>query len=116
MITYEEIVRALTPMLVAEIINASKPADTDLFSPDLQAPDNGFWIVQYITDTANYPKAKITPAGTITAITAGLNASKNVVINSWYEWLTATKKGDKLNIQISAAATITLRVFFAKSS
>jgi len=112
----ESLRKVFTPRPIAEIINASKPADTDLFSPDLQAPDNGFWIVQYITDTANYPKTKIIPAGTTTAIIGGLNASSNVVINSWYEWWITARRGDKLNIQISAAATITLRVFFIKSS
>jgi len=116
MITYEEIVRALTPILIAEIINALKLADTDLFSPDLQASDNGFWIVQYRTDTANYPKVKITYAGTITSEVSGLNESANVTINSLYEWWITASEGDRLNIQISAAATVTIRVYFVKAS
>ena len=106
----------LSPELQDEVINQSVSADTDIFASDLEAPADGFWIIQITTDTAGYPKVVITPAGSTTPVTSGLNESSDLTANSWYEFWMAAKKGDKLNVQFSVAATVTIRVFFVRSS
>jgi len=104
------------PILKDEVLGTSVLANTDIFSSDLIAPADGFWIVQIITDTAGYPILKIKPSGSASYLSAGLNESSNLTANSWYEfWLTA-RENDSLNIQFSAAATISVRVFFVKGS
>ena len=107
---------ALDPELQDEVIATSISADTDIFDSDLEAPANGFWLFQLTTDTASYPKVKLTPAGSGTSVTSGLNESGNLTANSWYEFWMAAKEGDKINVQFSAAATVTVRVFFVRSS
>ena len=111
-----EVIRTLKPEFVNEVISTAVSATTDIFASDLGAVEDGYWIIRITTDTAGYPIVKETPSGSTSSITSGLNASGDLTVNSWYEfWLTA-KKGDKINLQFSVDATVTIRVFFSRSS
>jgi len=103
------------PQLVDEKIGVSVDADADIFDEDLEAPDDGFWIIKIATDTAGYPKVKETPAGSDTSRTAALNEKANLTTDSEYEFLWTAHKGDAINIQFSASAKVTVRVFFVRS-
>ena len=113
---YNRIVRVFEPKLVGEIISTAISANTDIFASDLEAVEDGYWIIKITTDTAGYPIVKETPSGSTSSVTSGLNESGDLAVNSWYEfWLTG-RKGDKINLQFSADATVTIRVFFSRSS
>ena len=104
------------PQLVAEKIEVSVDADANIFDEDLEAPDNGFWIIQITANAAGYPKAKITPAGSATSRIAALNEGTDLVASALYEFWVAAKEDDAINVRFSVAATVTVRVFFARSS
>jgi len=112
----DALVNAQVPVLQDEVIAKSISANTNIFATDLEALANGFWIIQVTTDTAGYPKVVMTPAGSATSVTAGLNESSDLTVDSWYEFWVAAKEGDKINVQFSTAATVTVRVFFIRSS
>jgi len=102
--------------LIRELEGISVTADADIFGSDLEAPDNGFWIIQITADAAGYPKVKITPAGSATSRIAALNEATNLVADALYEFWVAAKEDDAINLRFSTAATVTVRVFFARSS
>ena len=103
-----------SPELIAEKINVSVSADTDIFDTDLKAPERGFWILRVLTDTAGYPKVKETVEGA--SVIGALNGGSDLSANAWYEfWMTANE-GDLINVQFSVAAKVTVRVFFVRVS
>lgn len=105
-----------SPEPIGSRVNISVTADADIFDADFEAPDNGFWIIQITTDTAGYPKAKMTLSGSATSVTAALNEASDLTANAWYEFWMAAQKGDKINVTFSATATLTVRVFFVRTS
>ena len=104
------------PQLIAEVRGKSVSADTDIFDNDLRAPDDGYWIIRVKTDTAGYPKVKETKEGSAVYEVGALNEASDLTANAWYEfWMTA-HAGDLINVQFSAAAKVTVRVFFVRMS
>jgi hypothetical protein len=95
-------------------INKQVNANTDIFS-DITAEKDGYFVIQCITDTAGYFILKLKPDGTNDTITGGLNESSDLTPSSWYEFWITVKKGDRINIQFSANATVTVRMFMASS-
>jgi len=116
-LSYSRMVEALrevmSPVLKGEVIDSSVQANTNIFDTDLEAPGNGYWVIQCITDTAGYPKVVLTTAKG--SVIGGLNESSNLAVDSWYEFWFAANKGDKINVQFSVSATVTVRVFFIGS-
>ena len=108
--------KVFKPELIDEVIATSVSANTNIFTDDLEAPDKGFWIIKVTTDTAGYPIVVETPAGSTTSVTAGLNESSDLTVDSFYEFWVTARKGDTINVEMSVDCTITLRVFFSKSS
>jgi len=111
-----EDVEAGVPKLRDEKINMSVAANTDIFDEDLTAEYNGFWIIQITADTAGYPLLRLTPAGSAVTVTAALNEASDLTADALYEFWVAAKKDDAINIRFSTSATVTVRVFFARSA
>lgn len=99
-----------------EVIDKPVSANTDLLNDITADRDTDYFVVQIISDTAGYPKVKLKPTGSNATIIGGLNESSVLTANSWYELWFTVKEGDKINLQFSAAATITARVFRAMTS
>jgi len=102
--------------LIRELEGISVTADADIFGSDLEAPDDGFWIIKIAANAAGYPKVKETPAGSATSRVAALNEASDLTANAEYEFWWTAKKGDKINVRFSSNAVVTVRVFFARSS
>ncbi|HEX59397.1 MAG TPA: hypothetical protein ENF26_04535 [Methanomicrobia archaeon] len=107
------LVEGARPIRSVEGVRVS--ANADIFSSDLKAPDNGFWIIQVDADTAGYPLVKRTVNGVALSPKA-LNEASDLTANALYEFWVAAKKDDAINVQFSASATVTVRVFFVRSS
>jgi len=102
------------PVKEGTAINRSVNANIDIFT-DITAEKDGYFVIQCITDTRGYFILKLKPSDSDDTVTGGLGESSDLIVNSWYEFWITVKKNDKINIQFSANATVTVRIFLASS-
>ena len=93
--------------LLAEKKDVAVTANANILDSDIYV-EEGFIILEIVTDTAGYPI--IVKDGKSLALNEGNNLNTNALYSFWIP-----VSHNRINVQFSANATITLRLYFIKS-
>jgi hypothetical protein len=105
------IIMKLQPVLSGYKVAYSAPDMGDVFASDLTALYAGRFRAKMEAQNNVYGYLKFTQVGQVTAITAALNAGAVIPTYAWHEFDFTCLVGDKLNVRITPATTLTIVVY-----
>lgn len=97
---------ASVPIGMGAVFSKAVVAATNIFTTDLTVPKDGIVRMTVSLSVDGTLKAKVSRGGT--AVLLSYNGGSDLTANSVYIFDLMVKKGDRLNFQISVAATVNL--------